>query len=128
MATAGMVLVALLVLTGERPCITGCELCRERCLESGFSNMQNTRQGDRAFMAWPKVLTSTDTAGMVLQALLVLTGERPAPLAGALEGDPIQTGAFTFSLDALVGEPPAMHQSITDRSNPTIKICTPLHL
>ncbi len=64
---------------------------------------------------------------MVLQALLVLTGESAAPLAGAFEGDPIQTGAFTFSLDALVGEPPAVHQGISNRSNPTIKICTPLH-
>ena len=30
-------------------------------------------------------------------------------LAGAFEGDPFQTGALTFSLDALVGDPPAGH-------------------
>ena len=34
-------------------------------------------------------------------------------LAGAFEGDPFQTGALTFSLDALVGDPPAHRASCT---------------
>ena len=39
-------------------------------------------------------------------------------LAGAFEGDPVQTGALTFSLDALVGDPPAPHASLSI-ANPT---------
>ena len=50
---------------------------------------------------------------MVLVARLETAGAGAALLlAGAFEGDPFQTGALTFSLDALVGEPPADHTSL----------------
>lgn len=44
---------------------------------------------------------------MVLDALLAAAGVGSKLPGGALDGDPVQTGAFTFSLDAFVGDPPA---------------------
>lgn len=53
-------------------------------------------------------LTSMETARMVLDALLAAAGAGIKLPGGALDGDPFQTGAFTFSLDAFVGDPPAI--------------------
>ena len=52
-------------------------------------------------------VTSVDTAGMVLELLLAAEAAGRTLPGGALEGDPIHTGAFTFSLEAFVGVPPA---------------------
>ena len=52
-------------------------------------------------------LTSMGTAGMVLDALLAAAGAGSELPGGALDGVPVQTGAFTFSLDAFVDDPPA---------------------
>ena len=51
--------------------------------------------------------TSVDTAGMVPELLLAAKGAGRVLPGGAFEGDPIHTGAFTFSLEAFVGDPPA---------------------
>ena len=51
--------------------------------------------------------TSVDTAGMVAELLPALEGVGRVLPGGALEGDPIHTAAFTFSLEAFVGDPPA---------------------
>jgi hypothetical protein len=53
------------------------------------------------------VLTSTETACIVLGALQAAAGEGIDVPGGALHGEPVQAGAFTFSLDAFVGDPPA---------------------
>ena len=59
------------------------------------------------------VVTSADTGGMLLDVRLETAGAATAlALAGAFEGDPLQTGALTFSLDALVGDPPARQTNI----------------
>ena len=54
-----------------------------------------------------QTFTSVDTAGMVPELLLAAEGAGRVLPGGALEGDPIHTGAFTFSLEAFVGDPPA---------------------
>ena len=51
-------------------------------------------------------LTSVDTAGMVPELLLAAEGAGRVLPGGALEGDPIHTAAFTFSLEPFVGDPP----------------------
>ena len=60
------------------------------------------------------MLTSTDTGGMVLDVLPETAGAGTALLLpGAFKGDPVHAGALTFSLDALVGDPPAEHASLS---------------
>lgn len=44
---------------------------------------------------------------MVLDALLAAAGVGSELPGGAFDGEPVQIGAFTFSLDAFVGDPPA---------------------
>ena len=52
-------------------------------------------------------VTSVDTAGMVPELLLATDGAGRVLPGGALDEDPIHTAAFTFSLETLVGDPPA---------------------
>lgn len=58
-------------------------------------------------------LTCVDTGEMVLDVWLEAAVAGPALLGGSFDGDPFQTGALAFSLDALLGDPPAKLSSLS---------------
>ena len=57
-------------------------------------------------------LTCVVTGEMVLDVWLEAAVAGPVLLVGSFDGDPFQTGALAFSLDALLGDPPAKLSSL----------------